>query len=424
MRNQLFRQTFGSLLVLLLLPFLSGCELDINNPNAPTDTEVLSTPEGLKAVAIGMQGRYGNAIEETILISGVVSGEIGNTNATPSTTREFQDFPDPGANSQIEDTNGELDALWSKHYGVIKSANDILKNVGSVQLDPGTRSGMEALAKLMKAMSFMALLDNFQQISISPDDADAPPFVDRASALAEVASLLSDAAADTAATTPSAEFNSEIRATSFDMSATILVMQARTALARGNYQEALNFAAAVPAGASAVLVFDAVDANPVNNVIYSLGYYGALASFRGNADAGDMRVDRFTTADSLEGFGGASLNGLSIYADITSSIPVFSADELLLLQAEAYARNNNVNDAETLLGVVRGNNGLSAVSYPDVDAVLEDVFRQRTYSLFLTGQHWADLRRFGKLDQAKVEWLPYPFSERSNNPNTPANPTQ
>jgi hypothetical protein len=50
------------------------------------------------------------------------------------------------------------------------------------------------------------------------------------------------------------------------------------------------------------------------------------------------------------------------------------------------------------------------------------VLRQRRYSLFATGTAWADLRRFGRLSQARVTWLPYPLNERSGNPNTPPNP--
>jgi hypothetical protein len=38
------------------------------------------------------------------------------------------------------------------------------------------------------------------------------------------------------------------------------------------------------------------------------------------------------------------------------------------------------------------------------------------------GLHWADERRFGKISLAKVAYLPYPFTVRATNPNTPANP--
>jgi hypothetical protein len=55
--------------------------------------------------------------------------------------------------------------------------------------------------------------------------------------------------------------------------------------------------------------------------------------------------------------------------------------------------------------------------------VLDEIFQQRTYSLFATGLHWADERRLGKISLTKVRYLPYPLQVRATNPNTPANPT-
>src|SRR5207248_4047471 len=66
---------------------LSACSLDIKNPNAPTADAVLTSSAGLRTVAIGLQGRLDNSMEEAIIVPGIVSGEIGNTNATQSTQR-------------------------------------------------------------------------------------------------------------------------------------------------------------------------------------------------------------------------------------------------------------------------------------------------------------------------------------------------
>lgn len=404
---------------------LLACDLDVSNPNAPTDEQALGTAAGLKAVAIGMQGRLGNSIEETVFISGLVSGEIGNTNATPSLTREFQNFPDPGANSQIEETNPELDDLWTKHYGIVKSANDILSNVDDVQLDPGTKSGMVALARLLKAMAFSVLIENFEQIPIETGTPDPAPFVDRATVLQAAVTLLADAAAQIASTAPSAEFTSSILASGFDLSATVSATQARLSLLNGDFQNAITFANAVPGGATSVLTFNAQDPNPVKNVYVDLGYFGALASFRANAEGGDTRVNRFTTSTVITGFGGATLNGLNVYQNDGDPFPVFTADELTLIRAEAEARLNRLPQAITEINVVRQRAGLgqkTSGDLPTQQAVLDEIFVQRTYSLFSAGLHWGDLRRFGRIAQAKVTWLPYPFGERATNPNTPPNP--
>jgi hypothetical protein len=117
----------------------------------------------------------------------------------------------------------------------------------------------------------------------------------------------------------------------------------------------------------------------------------------------------------------------NIFLTDNSPIPVFTQDELSLIRAEALARLNRLPEAIAQINIVRGRAGLAAktaVDLPTQAAVLDEIFVQRTYSLFSQGLHWADARRFGKLTVvgAKVRYLPYPFSVRATNPNTPANP--
>ena len=152
---------------------------------------------------------------------------------------------------------------------------------------------------------------------------------------------------------------------------------------------------------------------------------GAFTSFRTNAEAGDTRVDRYTTATALSAFGGASLVETNIFLTDIDPIPFFSQDEMTLIRAEALARLNRLPEAIIQINIVRNNAGLgskTAVDLPDQAAVMAEIVTQRTYSLFSTGLHWADERRFGLIAQAKVRYLPYPFAERATNPNTPANP--
>ena len=156
-------------------------------------------------------------------------------------------------------------------------------------------------------------------------------------------------------------------------------------------------------------------------------FFGALASFRANAEPGDTRVNKFTTTTALSAFGGASLVEMNVYRNDTDPIPLFTQDELTLIKAEAFARTNRLAEAIQQLNIVRVAAGLpqkTATDLPDQAAVLAEIFRQRTYSLFVTGLHWADLRRFGLIAQAKTTYLPYPFAEKATNPNTPQSPPQ
>ncbi|HEU4630453.1 MAG TPA: RagB/SusD family nutrient uptake outer membrane protein [Gemmatimonadaceae bacterium] len=403
----------------------AACSLDVTNPNAATEEAVLSTPAGLKAVTIGLQGRVGNAIEEAVWIPGLVSGELGNTNASQSTQREFQDFPDATANAEIEETNPELLDLWAKWYEVVRSADDILNNADAVTLAPGTKSGMTALARTMKALAFGTLIESFEQIPLEPSQPN-PAFSPRADVLARARELLAAARADLDAQAPSDEFTTTLLSPGLDLPSTIRALQARYALAAGDYEAALAFANEVPATASSLITYTSTDRNPLTGVFHELGYFAALQAFRTNAEAGDLRVDRYTTNETQSAFGGATLVGLAVYLDQTDPIELFRQDELTLIRAEAHARADRLPEARTALNAVRTANGLSekdATDLPTQAAVLDEIYRQRTYSLYLTGLHWADERRFGRVDtEAKVAWLPYPLSERSTNTNVPENP--
>ena len=413
-----------SLALLLVIAVPSACELDISNPNAAPEEGVLTTVAGLRALAIGMQGKYGNALEEGIYIPGLISGELGNTNATQSTTREFQRFPTQSANSAIDPTNSDVLDLWVKNYVVVKAANQILDNIQGVGFAAGTQAGMTALAKLHKAMAFGQLIEAFERIPIQ--NVDDPPFADRAAVLTEILALLASAKTDATGTTLTTEFTASILAPGFDLLNTIRAMQARYSLAAGNYADALAFANEVPTTATSTVIQSSLDANPLRDLYHGARFFGAISSYRTNAEAGDTRVNANTMSTALTGFGGATLVQTNLFLTVASPIPLFSQDELTLIRAEAYARLNQLPEARTEVNIVRGRAGLlpkTALDLPTQAAVLDEIYRQRTYSLFSTGLHWADQRRFGRIAEAKVRYLPYPFAERATNPNTPADPT-
>ena len=203
-------------------------------------------------------------------------------------------------------------------------------------------------------------------------------------------------------------------------------MQARYSLAAGNYSAALAFANEVPATASSVITFGGSDLNPFRDLFHGSKFFGAISTYRTNAEAGDTRVDRNTKTTTFAPLGGASMFETNLYLTDAEPIPVFTQDELTLIRAEASARSNQLADAIIQINIVRARAGLpakTAADLPTQAAVLDEIFKQRTYSLFAMGLHWADERRFGKINLAKVRYLPYPFTLRATNPNTPTNPT-
>ena len=420
----LSRSRLALSLATLSLAALAGCSLDVTNPNAATQEEVLTSAAGLRTLGVGLQGRLGNFIGPSVTLSGVVSGELGNTNASLSTTREFQKYPDASANSAaIDPTNPDLLSFWSTGFQVVRAANDILNNVGSVSLAPGTKSGLSALARTAKAFAYGQMIEAWPQLPL--DLSGTPPgYNTRTQVLAEVRTLLAAARTDLA-TPVSTEFTSSVLQSTIDLPNTIRALQARYALAAGDYNAALTFANEVPATATSRYTYSTVDPNPIWQSAISNGYFGAIATYRTDAEAGDTRVNRNTQTTVTTPFGGAQLVPLNIYRTSSDAYPLFTQDELSLIRAEAYARTNRLPEAIAQINVVRANAGLgpqTSATLPTQAAVLDEIYRQRRYALFLTGTRWADERRFGRLTEARAAYLPYPAQETVSNPNPPSAP--
>jgi hypothetical protein len=411
-------------LATLSLAALGACSLDVTNPNAATQESVLTTPAGLRTLGVGLQGRLGNFIGPMATLTGVVSGELGNTNASLSTTREFQKYPDASANSAaIDPTNPDLLNLWSTGFQVVRASNDILDNVNNVGLSAGTKSGLSALARTAKAFAYGQMIEAWPQLPLNL--AGTPPgYAPRTQVLAEVLALLAAARTDLA-TPVSTEFTSSVLQASIDLPNTIRALQARYSLAAGDYNAALTFANEVPAAATSRYTYSTVDLNPIWQSAISLGYFAAIATYRTDAEAGDTRVNRNTQTTVTTPFGGAQVVPLNIYRASSDPFPLFTQDELSLIRAEAYARTSRLPEAIAQINVVRANAGLgpqTSATLPTQAAVLDEIYRQRRYALFLTGSRWADERRFGRLTEARAAWLPYPAQETVSNPNPPTAP--
>lgn len=411
-------------LSLATLSAFTACKLDVSNPNAATQTSVLTTPAGIRTLGVGLQGRLGNFIGPSVTLTGIAAGELGNTDASLSTTREFQKYPLASANSTaIDPTNSDLLNFWSTGFQIVRAANDILDNVGGVTLAAGTKSGLSALARTSKAFAYGQMIEAWPQLPLDLTKSPAG-YNPRSEVLAQALTLLASARTDLA-TPVSAEFTTSVLQASIDLPNTIRALQARYSLAAGSYDAALTFANEVPATATSRYTYSSVDQNPIWGSAISNGYFKAIATFRTDAEAGDTRVNKYTQSAVTTPFGGAQVVPLNVYLTASDPYALFSQDELSLIRAEAYARTNRLPEAIAQINVVRANAGLgpqTAVTLPSQAAVLDEIYRQRRYALFLTGTRWADERRFGRITEARTTYLPYPVQETVGNPNPPTTP--
>jgi len=424
-------------IALAVLAFAMGCSLDQLNPNAPTTEDVLSSPEGIKAIAIGMQAQYGETINETIEVSNLITRQYATM---PSSVLGLRELETGGAD--VQGFNGTVNSFWNSQYRVIKTAEDLINNANKVPLDPGTASGILALARLIKAMSLGELIEAFVSVPIDVTTSQTPTFSNRAAVLATVIGLLESARDGLAATPASTDFNANILGTGFNLPNTINAMLARYALIAGDNAKALAAANAVDLTKTSTLFFNSATArNPIFLITVQIVYYKPVDTFRLNAEAGDRRVTFWVSEVNENSFLGKPVDNFVQYRLDNSPYFVYLPGEVTLIKAEAYARQNDLANALIELNKVRtkttdaagigaGLAAKTAADLPTQAAILDEIYKQRGYELFISGLRWGDTRRFGKpgaeTDPATRSrtrnWLPYPDAERAANPNTPADP--
>jgi hypothetical protein len=144
-------------------------------------------------------------------------------------------------------------------------------------------------------------------------------------------------------------------------------------------------------------------------------------------DPADKRLLFYTTTaynSKISGFAAAAI----------TPWPIYLPGEMTLIKAEVYARQNDLANALTELNNVvtkqPGSDpyGVGAGLPPSAAAtqgdILNEVYKNRCIELYMSGLKLEDMRRFDRPNsEKKRNFLPYPFLERDNNPNTPPDPT-
>jgi hypothetical protein len=409
---------------------VGACDLELTDPNNPNEVDVITDPNGLKQVGVGLQATYGDELVDPIYVDALVTDNLG------AIFQAFESYRRVDEGLSIDNDLGPSTETWAGMFDVIQVADVLLENVPLVSFNQaGTESGLLALAKLFKAMAFGHLLNVYERIPLETGiDNLNPTFVTRAEGFTEVLRLLNEARQDITTTPPGTEFNNEVLAPGIDLLNTIDAMIARYSLIAGDLAGALTAAQRVTVASE--MRFSSADANPLFTMFVNSGNAFRLAPedrFRTQAQAGDQRVPYFVNADTLNRASNAAspLDSHVRYAARDVAFPLYTLDEMRLIQAEVYARQNNLVQALILLNQVRQhcpspNTGtdpgacLPALLITDVPtqaAMLDAIYRERQYELFLMGLHWSDARRFGR--PLKYEFLMVSRPECERNINAP-----
>lgn len=417
---------------------LAGCSLDLQNPNAPTEEQVTTSPDGVIALATGLQGRFAASYFNYAYMAGLVTDEFAATSAALISISDAEQGAVPSG-------TGIADNVFNSIYRTVRTADDLLNGANALgaQFDAGTKSGLQVLAYTLKAEALGEAIQSYQQLPIKTFGETAPAYVPRPQALPYVRALLDSATTTLAATPPSAFFNSNILTPGLSLSNTLNLLRARYARMAGDDATALaasNLVARTGTAALSVLTFPAPNVNPYANVTGGTNGIAVRRQWRLSMAPQDQRYLYFVTpSTTLSGRVGALLDPWNRYANPTAPLPVYLPDEALLIKAEALANQNQLAASQAVLDSVRtdctGGRGLDdpKACLPALGAqltqaqLLTEIYAQRRYELLGTGLRWEDSRRRsairGPVAAPSVPadgqrcWLPYAIGDRNANPN-------
>ncbi len=425
---------------------LGACSLDLQSPNSPTESQVTSSPDGIIALATGLQGRFAASYFNFAYTAGLVTDEFASTSAALISISDAEQ-------GSVAPGTGIADNVFNSIYRTVRTADELLACADRLagSFDAGTRSGLKALAYTLKAEALGEAVQSYQRVPINTYNVTAPAYASRAEALLLIRALLDSAAAQIAGTPPSTFFTSSILTPGLNLPNMIQLYRARYARLDNDFATALaaaNLVARSGTGAISTLTYPAPGVNPWANVTGGTNGIAPRRQFRTSMAGQDQRFNFFVIpSTTLTGRIGALLDPFSNrFAVANATQFVYFPDEALLIKAEALAVQNNLAGAVAVLDSVRtdctGGRGLDdpkaclpAYSGPvSQAAIVLEVYAQRRYELFSTGARWEDSRRRNAIrglttgQNVPVDgqrcWLPYAIGDRNANPNVPADPAE
>lgn len=420
------------MLMAAVLMFTAACKKDYTDPSRATSDKVFNSATGLTGVAVGVQRDYTTTRAGSIYNQVTADGFLSNVLViiNQGNTAENQLYL---GGDNVDFNNTLILSFWTNSNKVIFDANNVLTYAPKLA-DKNYASGLIAYASIFKALALGNMAMFWDHV---PDTTGTNVnFITSADGFNKAVAVLDNALTTINANPISASFLSNIPA-GINIVNTLHALKARYSLFAGNYAVALSEANAVDLTVKSTFNFDPANLNPIFETATSTNnVYQPLDSTMGlppslAPDLSDKREPFYIAYNTaVTRF---RLNGF--WATATQAIPVYLPGEMTLIKAEAYARLNDLPDAIVQLNIILtkmpandpfgvGANLPPYAGAVSQSAILDQIYRNRSIELYLSGLKLEDMRRFNRsTTERKRNWLPYPFSERDNNTNTPADPT-
>ena len=413
-------RTFTAILLSVVL--LAGCESDVGDLNNPQLGDLQSNPTAAVAASVATGLLVGtrkyiaprNGYVSLLGVLGRESYDLDNGDPRFVTELLFATNLDPG-------TPAIGGNLWTQPYANIRNANILLAALPKVPvltLSDADKEATRGFAKTIQSLDFLQVI-NTRDTNGAPIQVDLPvgqlaPIVSKAEVFARIAELLDEAQTHLGAAGAKFPFPLSRGFTGFDTPATFLkfnrALKARVEVYRGNFASALT-----------ALQASFLDDGPASDL--KLGVYHSFSTASGDITNGlddpliyahpsiktdaeekspGVLDDRYTskiktvTPKTLQGV--TSDLAFTIYDKPDTSVPIIRNEELILLRAEANIQSDisaaitDINYIRRRSGGLQDNTGLNTGN------ILDELLKQKRYSLLFEGGHrWIDMRRYGKL---------------------------
>ncbi|MBV8251401.1 MAG: RagB/SusD family nutrient uptake outer membrane protein [Chitinophaga sp.] len=330
--------------------------------------------------------------------------------------------------NELAGLNGVLDpgAFYNGYYFSFNSARQTAaifqqSALNTSVINSQEKSGILGFTNTIIAFEMLHILNMQGKNGIRVDLKDylnPGPFVSYDSGLAVIKGLLDTASTQLQAAGSAFMFTCPPGFSGFDQPSTFLqfnrAIAARVALYQRDWQGALSALEAsyfnIDGPLSNGPVFNwgvAPDLlnplyQPLNNAISVV----ANNAFVAEAEPGDARLNKVAQRSSALNLVGISGNyDVNLYPTNLTPVSIIRNEELILIYAECMIQLGQYSNAMQALNIIRTKAGHlgNYAGQQTKDALIDELLKQRRYSLFYEGHRWVDMRRYGRLSQLPID---------------------
>lgn len=411
-----------SRLVLLAALCWTGCKvdpiLDPNNPSTSGISQNASIGE-LQNLVVGAEAGMRNNLANYYDGISVIGREYYRfATSDPRLTGDLL-----GKGSATLDNNTFYTTNpFNARYRVVKNANTLITALTNTKasITDGQRKAGIAYAKTVKAHEFLMVFNQQYEngIRVDVDDPDKlGAFLSKDESLNAIQNLLNEAYLDLKGNDVDLPFSTVLyskKALEFlkfnrALAARVAVYRKDWALAltalnesffdlNGSLTNGVYYLFSTAGGDLLNPIFFPQDTPPAETRL-------AQPAFITDADPGDTRLSKAPKRTSTGTQDGLSSDyDFFVYKTNVASMPIIRNEELILIYAEAKIQLNSFPDAIVALNRIRTAASVPAYTGAITQAALiNEMLKQRRYSLFGEGHRWVDMRRYNKLGELPID---------------------